>query len=105
MGDDTDIRAELRHAYKQVQSYINVTHVKSHQNGTRPLSKLSPAAMLNVSLDRYMKNMHSLANIPHNHIAPHLPRQKNSLRNHYDRLTCDYPTSLTKFSNEYEAEK
>ena len=65
VGDDTDIRAELRHAYKQVQKYVQIAHLKSHQNDHSPLSQLSPAAILNVSLDRYMVKPNTSPNLTH----------------------------------------
>ena len=37
MGDNSDIRVELRH--------VQIAHVKSLQNGHSPLSQLSPAAI------------------------------------------------------------
>ena len=104
-GDDTDIRAELRHIYKKVHKYVQISHVKSHKNDLRTLSQLSPAAILNVSLDRYMKNSLTPTMIPHKHMVPHLPCQKISLCNDYDRLTNNYPTFLTIFSVEYEVEQ
>ena len=104
LSDDTDIRAELRYIYKKVQHYVKISHVKSHQNDTTPLSKLSPAARLNVSLDSYMKKQHAIPTVTHNELIPHLPCQKVSIRNNYDRLTNNFPTSLTRFSIEYEAE-
>ena len=104
LSGDTDIRAELRHIYKKVQHYVTISHVKSHRNDTTPIPKLSPAAILNVSLDNYMKKQHAIPTVTHTELIPHLPCQKVTLRNNYDRLTNNFPTSLTRFSIEYEAE-
>ena len=103
--NDSDIRAELRTLFKKLQNSVNLLHVKSHQNDTRPIKLLSPAGILNVSLDRYLKNNSSPLNTNHSRMIPHLPVQKVSLRHPQDRITNNFSRNINRYSIEFDAEQ
>lgn len=103
--DDSDIRAELRTIYKRLQPSITILHVKSHQNNTRPIAKLSPAGVLNVGLHNHLQSTIAPLNTIHKRLIPHLPVQKVSLKHPRDRITNNVLRNITRYSIEFEAEQ
>ena len=104
--NDSDIKAEVRHAYKRIKDFVEVCHVHSHQDDKIDYNRLSLESKLNVLMDRFAaKALLSKTKIKHRHVIPHLPRQKVSFRSPHERLTRNVILEINRAKIGHQAEQ
>ena len=78
-ANDSDIKCEGRHVYKDVKAFVEVKHVRDHQDSKVDFESLSKESKLNVLMDKYAARAAECSAIKHKAKIPHLLLQQVSL--------------------------
>ena len=81
---DSDIKCEGRHVYKDVKAFVEVKHVRGHQDSKVDFKSLSKESKLNVLMDKYAAREAECSAIKHKAKIPHLLLQQVSLSTPYE---------------------
>jgi len=78
--NDSDIKTEVRTVYKKIRKFVEVSHVKSHQDDKVRYEHLSHASKMNILMDHYAAAaLLKKTKIKHKNVIPHLPEQAGSI--------------------------
>ena len=103
--DDVDIKTELRTHYKKTCKFVDLIHVRAHQDDNLPFKQLSLASKLNVAMDAHAKKaLQHQTKIKHRKFIPHLPLQKVSLKSKFERITNDVFGNINRYKIGHESE-
>ena len=103
--NDADIKAEVQYFFSMLRDFVDIKHVKAHQDEQTAYSKLSYASQLNVIMDEFADSALTVkTKIKHSTMIPHLPAQAISFRSPHERLTRHTITEINRAKIGHEAE-
>ena len=102
--NDSDVKCEVRVYCKKLKHFVDVIHVKGHQENEVIYSKLPNEAKLNVLVDDFAKAASTNSSIRHKKIIPHLPRQQISLETPFECITRNVDQEIVRLKISHEAE-
>lgn len=83
--------------YSQLKDFVDVKHVKAHQDEKLNFVNLSNASKLNVLMDRFAAlALKTKTAVKHKTVIPHLRKQIVSFRTPYERLTRNVVTEINR---------
>ena len=103
--NDTDVKSEVQYFFELMRDFIDIRHVKAHQDRDTAFSKLSYASQLNVIMDVFADRALKVnTKIKHSVMIPHLPVQSVSFRSPHERLTRNVINEINGAKIGHEAE-
>ena len=100
--DGGDVKAELRHHFKKLQSQVQIVHSKQFPNHFPEQPNLADKLLMHLS--HFLCDHTVSFSTFKSPRVPHLPRQKILIRHAEDRATCNLPQAIFRYSINYEAE-